>query len=174
LAQTYSKLYYEVKTQQEIPDFLMYTDITSFYKLKGERKSLENDRGVFGVVKIRSILDKLAYNDYYETVDGNMSDSNVGGRKNRNIYDNLFVVYAIRNEAIKKKLSVDLHFMDLSKCFDVMWNKETMNDMYELGVQDDKFTLMSKLNEECRVRVKTPVGITDEFVLRCTEQFPRH
>ena len=111
MAQTYSKLYYysatvTVKTQQEIPDFLMYTDITSFYKLKGERKSLENDRGFFGIVKIRSILDKLAYNDYYETVDGNMSDSNVGGRKNRNIHDNLFVVYAIRNEAIKKKIAV--------------------------------------------------------------------
>ena len=44
----------------------------------------------------------------------------------------------------------DLHFMDLSKCFDVMWNKETMNDMYELGVQDDKLNLMSNLNEECK------------------------
>ena len=61
----------------------------------------------------------------------------------------------------------DLHFMDLSKCFDVMWNKE--NDMYELGVQVDKFTLMSKLNEKCRVRVKTSAGITDKFVLKNIE-----
>ena len=36
----------EVKRQQEIPDFLMYMDITSFYKNKGDQKSLENDRGV--------------------------------------------------------------------------------------------------------------------------------
>ena len=81
----------------------------------------------------------------------------------------LFVVYAIRNEAIKKKCFSDHYFMDLSKCFDAMWNKETMNDMYDLGVQDDRFTRMSKMNEECRVRVKTPVGITEKFVLHNIE-----
>ena len=143
----------EVKIQQKIPRFLKYTDITSFYKSKGDCRSLENDRGVFGVMKVRSIIDKLAYNDYYSVVDGNMSDSNTGGRVNRNISDNLFVVYAIRNEAIKKKICVDLHLMDLSKCFDIMWSNETMNDIYDLGVRDDKFVLISKMNEECIVRV---------------------
>ena len=73
-------------------------------------------------MKARSIIDKLAYNDYYQIVDRNMSDSNVGARVNRNISDNLFVVYAIRNEAFKKNICVDLHFMDLSKCFDIMWS----------------------------------------------------
>ena len=68
----------EVKKQQKIPQFLKFTDITSFYKSKGDRRSLENDRGIFGVMKIRSIMDKLCYNDYYDVVDSNMSDSNVG------------------------------------------------------------------------------------------------
>ena len=69
----------QVKIQQEIPDFLKYSNITSFYKNKGDRKDLENDRGIFGVVKIRSIVDKLAYNDYYDTVDENMR-THSGGR----------------------------------------------------------------------------------------------
>ena len=73
-------------------------------------------------MKVRSIIDKLAYNDYYEEVNKNMSDSNTGARGNRNICDNLFVVYEIKNEALKKNISVDL-----SKCFDIMWSKETMN-----------------------------------------------
>ena len=72
-----------------------------------------------------------------------MSDSNVGARKNRNIRDNLFVLYAVRNEAIQKKLCIDLHFMDLSKCFDTLWTQETMNDLYELGVKEDKFSLIT-------------------------------
>ena len=94
-----------------------------------------------------------------------MSDSNAGARGNRNICDNLFVVYAIRNEALRKNISVDLHLMDLSKCFDIMWSKETMNDLYDLGVRDDRFVLISKMNEECRVTVKPLVGDTDEFTL---------
>ena len=119
-------------------------------------------------MKLRSILDKLSYNDYYK-IDINTSDSNVGGHSNINISDNLFVVYVIRNEALKKDISVDLHLMDLSKCFDVMWSQETMNDLYDLGFRDDKFVLISKMNEECKVTVKTPDGTTDEFTLNNIE-----
>ena len=102
----------EVKSQQNVSDFLNVTDITSFYKNKGDRKCLENDRGIFGVSKVRSIIDMLAYNNYYKIVDENMTDSNLGARVNKSINDNLFVVYAIQNEALKKNKCVDLHFMD--------------------------------------------------------------
>ena len=71
----------KVKSQLLIPKFIEYTDITSIYKNKGSRFDLENDRGIFGVGKVRSIMEKLLYNDIYEPVDDNMSDSNVGARK---------------------------------------------------------------------------------------------
>ena len=74
-----------VKKKQIYPIILQPSNISSFYKLKGERSDLNNDRGVFNVVKVRSILDKLIYNDKYETVDQSMSCSNIGARKNRNI-----------------------------------------------------------------------------------------
>jgi hypothetical protein len=44
-----------------------------------------------------------------------------------------------------------------------------MNDMYDNGVKDDIFVLLSKMNESCRVTVKPPVGVTDEFVLENIE-----
>ena len=86
-----------------------------------------------------------------------------------NIADNLFVVYAIQNEAMKKNLCIDFHFNDLSKCFDAMWSQETMNDLYDNGVKDEIFVLLSKMNERCRVSVKTPVGTTEEFELNNIE-----
>ena len=118
---------------------------------------------------MRSVIDRLAYNDYYQIVDQKMSDSNVGGRVNRSIVDNLFVIYAIQNEALRKNISVDVLLMDLSKCFDKMWSQETMNDLFDLGVQNDRFVLVSKMNEECIVTVKTPVGVTDTFTLENIE-----
>ena len=36
-----------IKSQQKIPEFLQYTDITSIFKNKGDRRSLDNDRGIF-------------------------------------------------------------------------------------------------------------------------------
>ena len=70
-----------VKEQLVIPNFLTFTDVTSIYKQKGDRSDLENDRGLFGVSKIRSIIEKLVYQDVYEDIDETMSDSNVGGKE---------------------------------------------------------------------------------------------
>ena len=78
----------KAKDECEIPDFVQSTNISSIYKRRGSRNDLDNDRGVFNVSSVRSIIDKLIYFDSYDTVDGNMSDSNVGGRKGRNIRDN--------------------------------------------------------------------------------------
>ena len=50
-----------------------------------------------------------------------------------------------------------------------MWAEETMNDFYDVGVNDDKFALISLLNEKCNVKVKTPVGDTDRFELNRIE-----
>ena len=57
----------------------------------------------------RSIMYNLMYNDYYDIIDNNMSDSNVGGRKKKNIRDNLFIVYGIINFAVQEKVEVDLN-----------------------------------------------------------------
>ena len=98
-----------------------------------------------------------------------MSDSNVGGRRKRNIRDNLFVLYAIINDAIRNKISIDVQFYDISKCFDAMWAEETMNDFYDAGVRDDRFSLISLMNEQCKVKVKTPVGDTERFELNARD-----
>ena len=84
-----------VKEECEIPTFMQWTNISSIYKNRGLKTDLANDRGVFNVIKTRAVIDNLIYNDYYETIDRNMSDSNVGGRRERNIRDNLFVLYGI-------------------------------------------------------------------------------
>ena len=39
-----------VKNTQKYPTILQFSNITSFYKSKGDRADLENDRGVFIVI----------------------------------------------------------------------------------------------------------------------------
>ena len=127
-----------VKRKQIYPEILQPSNISSFYKKKGDRSNLNFDRGVFNVVKIRSILDKLIYNDKYEMIDKSMSCSNIGARKNRNIRDHLFVVNAVLNDVTKNRKDVDIEIMDIEKCFDKMWYSETGNDIFNGGVEDDK------------------------------------
>ena len=158
-----------MKEECEVPDFMKDVKITSIYKSKGSKADLTNKRGIFNVSKIRSIVDKLIYEEKYDTVDSNMSDANVGGRRGRSVSDNLFVVYSIVNHAINNDIELDVTSYDLKQAFDSLWEKEVMNDLWEVDVQDDKFALTYKLNEECNVTVNTPVGETDPFTLKEVE-----
>ena len=164
------KLLNLVKIKQTYPQILQSSNITSFYKNKGDRSDLDNDRGVFNVVKVRSILDKLIYNDNYSTIDKSMSCSNIGARKNRNIRDHLFVINAVMNDSFKNKKEVDLEIMDIAKCFDKMWFEETSNDIFRAGVTDDKFILLANSNLKSQVAVKTPWGsLTERITLEKLE-----
>ena len=112
------------------------------------------------------ILDKLIYNDIYDIVDSNLSDCNVGSRRKRNIRDNLFVLNAVIN-AVKKnpKEPVDFGIYDAHKCFDAMWTEEAINDIYELGINDDKLPLLYLENQSASVAIKTPTGITERNII---------
>ena len=124
LLQSLLMLCNQVKDECEIPAFMKMTNITSIFKNKGSKSDLNNDRGVFNVITVRSIIDNLIYNDFYSIIDRNMSDSNVGGRQNRNIRDNLFIVNGVMNFARREKLEVDINLYDIAKCFDSMWYEE--------------------------------------------------
>ena len=49
--------------------------------------------------------------------------------------------------------------------FDEMWFEETMNDLLDVQIQHENFTLISKLDEKSRIIVKTPCGPTDMLKL---------
>ena len=68
-----------------------------------------------------------------------MSSSNIGGRKDRNIRDHLFVINGILNDVVqnKKEKNIDIQILDVAKCFNKMNFKETA------GMKDDNFILMT-------------------------------
>ena len=101
----------------------------------------------------------MIYNGKYEILDKSMSSSNIGGRRNRNVRDHLFVINAILHDASKdKNVAIDIGIYDIYKCFDKMWNKETSNDIYDAGITDDQFVLIANSNKACQVAIQTPWG----------------
>ena len=60
------KMSNKIKTQQVVSKAFGMCNITSLYKNKGSQKDYNNYRGIFRVTAIRSIIDKLIYNDEYE------------------------------------------------------------------------------------------------------------
>ena len=154
-----------IKDTFEIPELLKYANITSIYKGKGAKNDLQNERGIFCINIFRSLILKIIYNEEYENIDENMSDSNVGGRKRKNIRNHLFVVNGLINEAIKKGTNIDIEILDYKECFDSMWLEETVNDLYETGLNNDNLNIIYNLNKNNKVAVATPHGLTDRVEL---------
>ena len=157
------KMFNRIKTENFIPEFMRKADVTTIYKGKGSKSDLKNDRGVFVVSVLRSLLMKLIYRDIYETIDKSMSDSQIGSRKNKNIRNHIWVLNSIICDALssKTKKAIDVQIYDYKQCFDSLWLEECINDMYEGGLKNEKLNLLYSANNIVNVAIRTPVGKTN-------------
>ena len=71
----------------------------------------------------------MIYHEKYPLIDRNMTDSNVGARRKKNIKNHLFIIYGIINSVVKgESESVDIQIYDLVKAFDVLWLEDCMDE----------------------------------------------
>ena len=163
-------LFNQIKKTQQIPQFMKIANIASIYKGKGSMNDLKNERGIFLVSIYRAILMKLVYNDKMKILDENMSDSQVGARKNKNIRNHTWILNGVINEVLKKKSNspVDIQIVDVKQCFDGLWPEECFNDLYQYGIQDDCLPLLYNGCQNINIKVKTPVGTTQEATIEKT------
>ena len=150
------------KETLQIPTFFCNSNIASIWKKKGDVLQLQYHRGIFLGSLFKTILMKLIYRRNYKTIDSNMSESNIGGRKGRSCRDHIFVVNGIIQDALcsKKSKPLDLFICDYKTMFDGLDVKTTLNDIYDNGVTDDSWVLIYKLYETNNLSINTPVGQT--------------
>ena len=150
-----------------IPKYMRKVKVAAIYKRKGDKLDLTNDRGIFLVSVIRTIFMRILYKRKYDIIEGNMSESNIGARKNKNVRNHSFIINSIIHDIVNRKKStlVDIQIYDYKQMFDAMNLEETLNDQYEAGVIDDSLNLLYEANKEIDMKVKTPLGDAEEDVV---------
>ena len=63
-----------VKSEQSFPAFMQLANITSIYKRKGSKNSLESDRGIFVTNTLKRIIDGLIYGDKYGEINRSIAN----------------------------------------------------------------------------------------------------
>ena len=113
----------KTKDSLDIPHVIKTVNITLIPKTgKRNLKDISNHRRILLVPKYRSLLMRMLLNDKYVMIDAYMSDSNVGGRKDRSIRDHIFIVNGILPEHSKSKTNpVSIQITDYKNCFDSLW-----------------------------------------------------
>ena len=161
----------EMKTELKFPAFMQLANVTTIFKSKGSRMSLESDRGIFVTSVLKRAIDGLIYSDKYNDIDSGMSDSNIGGRRKMNIKNHLFIIYGVMNSVVwGEDDPIDLQIYDLLKCFDALWLEDCMIDMVDSippSSQDDKIAMVYEANKSNLVAINTAVGQTDRVEIPC-------
>ena len=160
------------KDQCIIPSLYRFKNVSAIHKNRGSKLDLNNDRGIMTTTILNSILQKLLYKDIYPVVDENMTDSNVGARRGRNIRNHTFVVNSIIHDAaVKKTKPVDFAIMDFKMAFDILSPTTVNNDLYDLGIRNNELNLIHESDKVSHIAVKTPVGITERVTCQnCVAQ----
>ena len=160
-------MFNRLKFEKLIPSFMRYANITTVPK-RGSLFILENERGIFRVDIVRSILMRMIYNDEYPIIDENMSDSQMGGRKGKGCRNNIFIINSIIHDVLssKKKKPVVLQIYDYAQMFDSINLKQAISDVYETGLKDDNLSLVYKANSEIFMAVNTPDGLSERQTLK--------
>ena len=144
---------------------MQLANVTTIFKSKGSRMSLESDRGIFVTSVLKRAINGLIYSDKYNDIDKGMSDSNIGGRRKMNIKNHLFIIYGVMNSVVwGEDDPIDLQIYDLLKCFDALWLEECMIDMVDSippSSQDDKIAMVYEASKSNLGAIYTAVGQTD-------------
>ena len=167
LKQSFLVMFNKVKTKKMIPLFLNFTNITTVPK-SGSIIEPINERGIFRVSVVRYILMRLIYNSKYADIDRNMSDCQMGARKNKGCKNNIFIINALIHDVLKSKKNkpMVLQIYDYSQMFDSIDLEEALSDIFDAGLNDDNLALLHDANKEVFMSVKTPYGLTERQVLK--------
>ena len=87
-------LFNKIKREGKVPQFMKSAVITTIPK-KGSKFVLKNERGIFVLSAVRTILMRLLYNTQYETINQSISDSNVGARKKMSSINHIFILNGV-------------------------------------------------------------------------------
>ena len=159
------KLMNGIKATFSFPEFMQLANISTIYKNSGSRFNLDNDRGICILTCLRKLSDKLIYAEKYPGIDSNMSDSNIGARRGKNVQNHLFILYGVINSILREEKScIDVLIYDIIKAFDSLWLEDCMNDMFDSlpsEQRDDKLALVYESNKNNLMVVNTAVGLTD-------------
>ena len=105
---------------------------------------------------------RMIYNDKYPEIDANMSDCQMGGRKNKGCKNNIFIINGIIHDVLKSKRMkpVLLQIYDYQQMFDSIDLEQAISDVYDAGMNDDNLALVYKANKEISMAVNTPNGLS--------------
>ena len=130
---------------------------------KGSVLLMDNKRGLFITDILSKMYEKVIKNRNEEKISEYMSDNQTGGVKERATADNFVILSEIIRRKKKMGKKCYLMFGDAVKCFDKLWLKDSLVELYKAGCDVQDIEMVYKMNDGTVIEVETPSGMTEKL-----------
>ena len=162
-------LFNRVKTENQIPKQWQLTTVESIYKGGDKENIQENQRGIFLVNTVPKIYES-ALKTQNENRNENMSHIQITERKQRSTVDSLIILNSIIENQMQNENKTCLLFANAKKCFDKLWLKDCLIELYNLGYSPSTIRNLYETNKTL-YRSSRPEVFLKKGVLKICSKF---
>jgi hypothetical protein len=144
------------------PDRWCKSTLVQLYKGKGLRNILDNMRHLHMKDEIPKFFGHLVVSASKEKMTSNMTKFQIGTKPGHRAQEHLFVLKSVIALHLHFDKAIILSMWDVSKFFDRESLADCMNELYKSKVQGKLYRLLYEMNKNTKIRIQTPVGLTEE------------
>ena len=132
---------------------------------KGLKSEMSNKRGLFLTNNVSKVYERVVKNRNDERFREGITEWATGGIQNRAAIDNVLTATSVLEQNEYLNCNTYLVFTDAEKCFDKLWLKDGIFELWRCGTDVRDCVMIKRLNEKAEIVVRTPVGNTEPFYL---------
>ena len=144
--------------EETVPQQWNEGNISSIWKGKGDKESLNNHRGITTSSAIGTIVDSLIDKRIEYLVP--FTQAQGGSKTGASTYDHLFLIRAVIHISIKQKRKSFLTFYNVCKAYDNADNLDMLSVIWDSGLRGKSWRILKELCTNLKARVKTRYGPT--------------
>ena len=152
----------KMEEKREVPGDWNEVKIKTIGK-KGSILLMDNKRGLFMTDILSKMYEKVMKNRNVERICEYVSDLQTGGTKERATVDNFIILSEVVRRKKKMGQKCYLMFGDAVKCFDKLWLKDSLVELYKAGCSIQDIQMIYKMNDGTIIEVETPFGLTEKL-----------
>ena len=146
---------------EDIPQEWNKGAITSLYKGKGDKETLNNYRPITTSSAIGTIIEAALDRRIENIVP--FTQAQGGGQRKASTFDHLFLLRAIIDLSKMQKTAIFLTFYDVSKAYDHADNDDMLSIVWERGLRGKTWRILRNFCKDLHASVKTRFGPTRDF-----------
>ena len=144
-------MFREISVTQQIPNQWKTMRIKSIHK-KGSKLLMDNKSSHFLTSKLyEKVLDLLT------TENVKINEHQYGGLKGCGTIDNVIMMRAVIDNNRRLNRKTYFYFADAYKCFDKLWLKDCLVELWRAGMRERKVYMLYEMNKESNIVIETPV-----------------